>query len=138
MARKAKKKASRSARKSPAELGHAELAALDFVILNALQRGAKPDDKVVFLDAIGNALVQAVGMIPADDVGNDVEQTVDAATGVAEALAEIFGSKLEPGAADALMSVGAATLNAPAKMSLKQLIDMRRKAVASGRGKRKS
>jgi hypothetical protein len=137
MARKAKKKASRS-KKPPAELGHAELAALDFVILNALQRGAKPEDRVVFLDAIGNALVQAIGMIPADDVGNDVEQTVDAAATVAEALAEIFGSKLEPGAADALLSVGSATLSAPSAMSLKQLIDMRRKAVAGGRGKRKS
>jgi hypothetical protein len=127
-----KKKTARKKRPDPA-LGHQQLAALDLIILNAMQRGAKPDEVLTFLDDIGNALVDAAGFaVPVDDVGNDVQDALDAVAAVLE-ITELFGNR-SPGAAEALAKVARATLSAPPRVSLRQLIELRRKAVNAKRG----
>jgi hypothetical protein len=118
-------------------LSHEELAALDLIIMRAIQRGAKPNDVLSFIDVIGDAFNDAAHFV-ADHV-DDVAKAVEVAGHVAEVTAEVteavglLAQRAPAPAVDAIKSVVTATAKSPSRLTLQQLMDVRRKAVEASR-----
>jgi hypothetical protein len=117
-------------------LTHEELAALDFVIMRAVQRGAKPNDALSFIESIAatftdtipnvTPVIFAVPMPVADHVQLlAVAQEIADATG--GAAARLPGPHLDA-VKQAIHAVGSAP-----SLTLQQLIEIRRNAVQAQR-----
>ena len=125
-------------------LSHEELAALDFIIMRAIQRGAKPNEVLGFIDSIANAFTDA--HLWNDAVPVQILQYVEniptvvgpIPTAVAAAqMADLVGAVaqyIKGPAADAMKHVMSAMAKAPS-LTLQQLIDLRRSAAQAQSGK---
>lgn len=111
-------------------LSHEELAALDLMIMQAVQRGAQPNDVLQFIDQIATAIHEVT-----HTVMNGVPVAIDIGT-LTEITGLIGGGVLTPPAVEALRRTAAATAKAPSRVTLAELIERRRKAVAASRKSR--
>jgi hypothetical protein len=130
-------------------LSHEELAALDFIIMRAIQRGAKPNEVLGFIDSIADIFTDAASAV-ADiatkavnaitDHTDDIVHGLEAAADVAEAathIAEAIGAAAAraPGpAVEAMRQAITSTAKTPT-LTLQQLIAVRRAAVQAQSGK---
>lgn len=131
-------------------LSHEELAALDLIIMRAIQRGAKPNEALSFIDSIaqaftdaGNAVAdvaqQAVQAVTdhTDDIvhaAQVVGEVAEAATQIAEAIGAA-AARVQGPHVEALKQAIRATGSAPS-LTLGQLIEVRRRAVQAQQGKK--
>ncbi len=117
--------------KTPALSQH-ELAALDFMIMHAIRRGAKPTDVLTFIDNISNVVISA-----ASHVDHAVSQGTDAVTNtsqnayhhVVDWVHGWWGHNELPEDAMEAVKQGALTAASAPTLTLQQLIDVRRRAV---------
>jgi methyl-accepting chemotaxis protein len=144
-------------------LSHEELAALDLVIMTAVQRGAQPNEVLGFIGSIVHAVSDAAHSVTnaanqaaqaaqqatdaVQQAGQQAAQSVTDATQAAQQQAEllanlaqefhIFGAaatRVEGPAATAIKQVVGSMAKAPS-LTLQQLIDIRRNAVNAQSGK---
>ena len=130
-------------------LSHDELAALDFIIMRAVQRGAKPNEVLGFIDSIADIFTEAANAVAdiatqafnavtdhTDDIVHGLESAVDvieAATHIAEAIGAA-AARVQGPAVEAMRQAITSTAKAPS-LTLQQLIDIRRNAVNARSGK---
>jgi hypothetical protein len=120
-------------------LSHEELAALDLFILRAVQKGVDPKQPMAFIEAIQAVTDHAAQQIFAQAcfavecslthiVTQDIAQAAAAldAAGVAAAVGDEGASKIR----DLMLKTGEVP-----DVTLRQLIDIRRKAVDRARGR---
>jgi hypothetical protein len=124
-------------------LSHEELAAIDLIIMNAIQRGAKPNEPLSFIESIsslighgiqnvipgGQVTSAAWTMVPVAIDNAALTQMLDAVQGAGGAAQGIKGP-----AAEAVKRTMAAMAKAPS-LTLQQLIELRRSSVQAQSGK---
>ena len=128
--------------KGPA-LSHDELAALDFIIMRAIQRGAQPNEVLGFIDSIANAFTDAGHAVAnvaqqavqaVTDHTDQILQAAEVAAHVAEVAAQVAeaigaaAARVQGPAVDAMKQAISSTAKAPT-LTLQQLIEVRRSAV---------
>ena len=117
----------------PSNLSHDELAALDLVILSALQQGKGLDEPMSFIDSIVHAVNDAVNY-----VAGHAQEVVDVAAHVVEVTAEVAeaageAAALQDNALSAIKRVVSTTAQVP-DVTLAQLIEIRRRAISGSSG----
>lgn len=113
-------------------LTHEELAALDLVILSALQQGKGLDDTLSFIDVIGHALAHAI-----DWVANNPVTAIETAAHVAQIVAQVTAAAGAAGSLGddevaAISEVVSATVDTR-QVTLQELIEIRRRAAAGSK-----
>jgi hypothetical protein len=122
-------------------LSHEELAAIDLIIMNAIQRGVKPNEPLSFIESIGTLVGdhQQIQVIPGGQVipvgiwtavpivvdHAALEQMLNDMQGAGGAALGIKGPAVE-----AVKQTMAAMAKAPS-LTLQQLIELRRSAAAA-------
>src|SRR5437016_543462 len=120
-------------------LSHEELAALDLIIMRAVQRGAQPNEVLGFISSIVDSVTDAAHSVTnvihqAANVAQQathVAQQAEQVLSVAQHFADLFGAaatRVEGPAAAAIKQVAGSMAKAPS-LTLQQLIDIRRNAV---------
>ena len=142
-------------------LSHEELAAIDLIIMNAIQRGVKPNEPLSFIEAVTSLIGQTYPQIVLDGVPQivnipqivDIPQIFDAhqdtfgligvgeaavdQDAIAQAIAHVTGAAaqhIQGPAADAAKQAMVAMARVPS-LTLQQLIDIRRRAAQAQSGK---
>ena len=122
-------------------LSHEELAAIDLIIMNAIQRGVKPNEPLSFIESVGSLVGhhQQIQVIPGGEVipvgiWTGVHVAIDdiALTQMLNDMQGAGGAALgiKGPAVEAVKQTMAAMAKAPS-LTLQQLIELRRSAAAA-------